>query len=260
MAEGCAGQDTVSVTRIDPPQTLIDANYLPCDRAGRVELLVIGGDSLRWSDGSGERFRTIAVSDSMLLSAHIFDGLCEGIPDTILLQPKASFPEADFNFSPDSGIAPIQVLFENVSKRAVRYAWDFGRGHIESYKEHPKHTFTAGDWQVTLVAWSEDGCPDTATKKVFFERPSLFIPSAFSPNGDGHNDQFYVGSYGFDRFDFRVYTRWGKEVFFSADPAFRWNGNYKGENVPEGVYVYKLVTYSGAGLRKVYTGTVTLIR
>jgi gliding motility-associated-like protein len=258
--EGCLGSDTVSVIRIDPLPRSISSYYLPCDRQGRVELEVAGGDSVLWSDGSNERFRILNVEDSILLSAQIFEEQCPGIPDSIFLLPMASFPVADFSYSPEAGIAPLDVQFFNLSKRAVRYAWDFGRGFPQSYEEHPTHGFTGGNWDVVLVAWSEEGCTDTMTKNLFFEYPSVFIPSAFSPNNDGHNDEFYIGSYGISRFDFRVFSRWGKEIFHSTDPNFRWDGNYKGENVPEGVYVYKLTTYSEANREKVYTGTVTLIR
>ncbi|MEZ4688297.1 MAG: gliding motility-associated C-terminal domain-containing protein [Bacteroidia bacterium] len=232
-AEGCRGRDTVSVIRVEPPQTVIDVNYLPCDRQSRVELRVMGGDSLIWNDGSTERYRSMALSGPLRLSARIFDGLCEGLPDSVLLEPNASFPVADFTFSPDSGIAPIEVQFVNLSTKAVRFDWDFGRGYFESNKENPVHTFTAGEWQVMLIAWSEEGCPDTVTQKLYFERPSLYIPSAFSPNGDGCNDDFYVGSYGLSRFDFRVFTRWGTEIFHSTDPAFHWTATTKAKMYPK---------------------------
>ncbi|MFK7970943.1 MAG: gliding motility-associated C-terminal domain-containing protein [Bacteroidia bacterium] len=257
---GCKAEDFVQIETIEQPKTVIDFEYVPCDRESHVELYVSGGERVLWRNGSDLRSRTEPLLEPRHFYAQVFEDQCAGIPDSIEVFPYDPFPVADFTASPEAGIAPIDVQFLNLSSKATRYQWNFGKGYIERTDENPLQTFRAGDWDVRLIAFSAEGCADTAWMKLGFDRPSLFIPSAFSPNGDGVNEDFYVGSYGMTEFDFRVYTRWGNEIFYSDDPAFKWDGTYRGANVPEGVYVYKLVATSAAKRREIRTGTVTLIR
>jgi gliding motility-associated-like protein len=90
--------------------------------------------------------------------------------------------------------------------------------------------------------------------------PTLFVPTAFTPNGDGLND--YFSSFGefVESFHLDVFDRWGKLLYASDDVNQGWDGNLEGFPIPEGVYVYKIsVTgYNGEVLQK--EGSVTLIR
>jgi gliding motility-associated-like protein len=96
---------------------------------------------------------------------------------------------------------------------------------------------------------------------------SLTIPGAFSPNGDGHNDIFYVigGPIGSEVKEFAVFDRWGQRVFQAHDtapddPAFGWSGNIGGQPAPMGAYVYEIVIGLADGTQKLYRGTVMLVR
>jgi gliding motility-associated-like protein len=118
----------------------------------------------------------------------------------------------------------------------------------------------------TLSVVSTDGCKASGeiTVKVFTE---VRIPNAFTPNGDGHNDIFYVlgGPEGSAIKDFSVFDRWGQRVFrvegaAPGDPTYGWNGTIKGSPAPAGAYVYILALAIGGGPEQVYKGTVMLIR
>lgn len=87
----------------------------------------------------------------------------------------------------------------------------------------------------------------------------LRTPSAFSPNGDGVNDLFIVGSGVFDNFQMSVYNKWGTLVYEARDPSLGWDGNFNGQEAPVGTYVYK-ISYNRDGQNLVSTGTVTIIR
>jgi gliding motility-associated-like protein len=63
-----------------------------------------------------------------------------------------------------------------------------------------------------------------------------------------------------DFFDFRVYNRWGEELFYSQDANIGWNGTYNGKKCPDGVYVFLLKLKDNNGLLKIYRGTFTLLR
>ncbi len=108
----------------------------------------------------------------------------------------------------------------------------------------------------------KNGCRafDTVTVDVDY-RDNLFIPSAFSPNGDGKNDVFHIANLTFQRvLEFRVFNRWGQEVFYSNDNQHGWDGKWKGVPQDMGSYQYLIRLGYPDGLVETYKGAVTLIR
>ncbi len=94
----------------------------------------------------------------------------------------------------------------------------------------------------------------------------IYVPNAFSPNGDGINDVFTV-SFGSDlqliRMDGSIYDRWGNLVYTSSAIPFIWDGYFAGENLMPGTYVYIIkVKYMEGFIErdKVWKGDVTLIK
>ena len=96
----------------------------------------------------------------------------------------------------------------------------------------------------------------------------IFIPTAFSPNSDSINDVFLpVGisviinpELPAQKYDFRIYNRWGELVFETNDFRQGWNGKYKGALVPQGVYIYSVYAQGYTGQRFYLSGDVTVIR
>ncbi|MBL7717236.1 MAG: choice-of-anchor L domain-containing protein [Flavipsychrobacter sp.] len=116
----------------------------------------------------------------------------------------------------------------------------------------------------TVYGINEWGCRDTADVKINVDYTmDEFVPSVFSPNGDGKNDVFRVLNLKNQRLiEFRVFNRWGKEVYNSPDPTRGWDGTYNGEPQDPGVYNYVIrINLPGpGGDQRTYTGNVTLIR
>ena len=88
----------------------------------------------------------------------------------------------------------------------------------------------------------------------------LYIPDAFSPNNDGHNDKFEIIAENIKEFDLIIFSRWGEKIFHSTDPQNSWDGTYKGSPCPVGVYYYQLYIRVNDGIEKNINGTVTLIK
>ncbi|MDX9906940.1 MAG: gliding motility-associated C-terminal domain-containing protein [Bacteroidales bacterium] len=91
----------------------------------------------------------------------------------------------------------------------------------------------------------------------------IFIPNAFSPNGDGVNDMFLMKWEGLSTVDFRlsIFDRWGGEIFSGDGVSSGWDGKKNGKECPGGVYVYKIVfSLDGVAGNQERVGTVMLVR
>lgn len=88
----------------------------------------------------------------------------------------------------------------------------------------------------------------------------LYVPNAFTPNGDGKNDEFKVYGEFIEFFNMKIYDRWGKLTYECNTPTQTWNGTSNGKNCQEDVYVYFLEVkgFGGETIKK--SGTITLIR
>lgn len=107
-----------------------------------------------------------------------------------------------------------------------------------------------------------NGCVARDTVKVVVDYTNnLLIPTGFTPNGDGRNDEFRVINASFQRLmEFRVFNRWGQEVFSTTDITKGWDGTWKGVKQPIGDYQYLIrVAYPDGNVGS-YKGDVNLIR
>jgi len=175
-------------------------------------------------------------------------------------------PEAQFDFSP-SLVERLDepVVFSNRSEGAISYQWDFGDGN-RSTDVSPRHFYTeVGQYEVSLVAFQNNGnCTDTLTQLVdVFPPIDPIFPNAFTPNGDGDNDEFFGISQidGFGEYELTVWSRWGEKVFESEMLSEGWNGRKfnSGQLLPGGVYIYLARFFNVQGEKDLSRGTVLLI-
>jgi gliding motility-associated-like protein len=106
------------------------------------------------------------------------------------------------------------------------------------------------------------GCQNTDTVNVNINpRDNLMVPSGFTPNGDGLNDEFKVTNLTFQKvMEFRVFNRWGQEIFSTTDGKKGWDGRWKGVPQDMGTYQYIIRIGFPDGFVETYKGDVTLIR
>lgn len=115
---------------------------------------------------------------------------------------------------------------------------------------------------IVLTGIDNNACRnfDTIRITVDYTDP-VFIPSAFSPNGDGKNDVFKVGSMSFQKLvEFRIFNRWGQQVFSTTNANEGWDGTFNGQPQDPGVYNYIIRLAYPNGKVQMYKGSVTLIR
>ena len=97
---------------------------------------------------------------------------------------------------------------------------------------------------------------------VIVEKPyAIYAPNAFSPDGDGLNDVFNVTGQGIIDFEMEIFNRWGQMVFKSYTVEDKWDGTFRGKDLPTGTYVYKIKIISyGENQKTVKSGTISLVR
>ena len=137
-------------------------------------------------------------------------------------------------------------------EKGVTYEWDFGDGTTHDTQASVDHLFTitgsTTEFVVKLTATDSIGCTNTVSKPIEI---MPFIPTVFSPNGDGVNDIFMEG------FDVQIVDRNGMLLYKGSDG---WYGTYNGRTVDSDTYFY-LVNYLDKN-KKVQTkkGYITLVR
>ncbi len=174
-------------------------------------------------------------------------------------------PTADFTFSPTVPIPNSPIDFHNTSLNAIDYTWSFG-DNTNSTEVNPSHLYRKkGTYTVCLEARNR-GCRDTVCHGVVADvQTGAELPTAFSPNGDGSNDIFYVRGGAIETSTLRVFNRWGQVVFESEnappnDPKYGWDGTYKGKAQEVEVYGWVLTVSFIDGTTAQRKGNVTLLR
>jgi gliding motility-associated-like protein len=150
----------------------------------------------------------------------------------------------------------------------VIYSWSPASGLSDPGISDPVANFSAtpaeGYYRYKVMVSDEIGCVDSAyiQVQIFASGPEIYVPNAFTPNGDGKNDFFRVVAAGIQKLEaFRLYNRWGQVMFDSpASHSQGWDGNYGGKPQPADTYVWvvKATDYLGRAIFK--RGTFVLIR
>ncbi len=257
---GCQNKDSTTVVVRPLPVAISDTLRRMC--AGQeIWLKATGAEEFLWFNGKIADSVRVAPLSSRTYWVLPLDAGCPGDTFFIKVFVEQNLPLAQFDPSPEEGFYPLLVSFTNTSKFASVYFWDFGNGET-SEEVNPTHVFDEpGQYSVTLIADNDIGCPQSFTYEFIDAWDfTIFYPNAFSPNGDGTNDDFFIEMNAIRDVDFQIFDRWGKVIYVSNDPDFRWDGRINGVDAPEGVYVFRIkaVTYRDQEVER--SGTITLFR
>jgi gliding motility-associated-like protein len=175
-------------------------------------------------------------------------------------------PDAAFGY----GIAtPVtggyEIPFTNNSTPNTAYLWDFGdpaSPDNTSTNTNPTHVYPAtGTYQVLLTVANGFGCMDTLLKTVTVRLSNnIFIPTGFTPNGDGNNDLFRVRGNNILFSEMSVYSPWGQRIFYSEKETKGWDGTLNGDVVPVGNYAYVITVQYDSGDKETFKGSISVIR
>jgi gliding motility-associated-like protein len=157
-----------------------------------------------------------------------------------------------------------EVTFSDLSNGGTNCVLYFGDGDSAVTCNFGSiiHTYPmAGTYTAMYIVTNASGCADTAYLTVVVEQEStVYIPNAFTPNGNGNNDIFYAYGTNVHDFDMMVFDRWGNLIFESKDILKGWDGTYQNHLCQEDVYVWRMTYTDSHGKRMKLIGSVSLIR
>lgn len=160
-------------------------------------------------------------------------------------------------------LAGTTVVLDGIPSGMASYSWTPTTG-LSTPNLQSTNALINNSIIYTLTV-SDGNCSssDTVEIKVFqviCDDPFVFIPNAFTPNGDNNNDVLYVRGIYIEKMIFRVFDRWGEMVFESENPANGWDGTFRGKKLDPDVYDYYLDVTCIGGLKSITKGNVTLMK
>ncbi len=285
LSDGCETPnvflDTVTITVLPQPDLLMSADSydgctpLTVNFSNDTDPVMVSACSWEFGDGSSStdcnptHTYTVPGCYDVVMKVVSPDG-CSS--DTVLTSYICVWdvPVPDFTFGPQpTTIVNTEISFNNTSINASSYDWDFGYGGQTSTDIHPVHVFpdsVPGSYEVCLTAINGSGCMDSVCQTVIIDDEFLlYVPNAFTPDGDGVNDVFLPRLNGYDvtSFNMLIFDRWGEEIFQSSFPDVGWDGSAKGgtEIAQTDVYVWLIrVKDATTNREKIYKGHVTLLK
>lgn len=246
-ANGCTGTASATVTESTSLTVSISGAMSYCPGANTT-LTATGGSSYSWSTGSATDNITVTQGTYTVTASNVG---CSGTASAVVTE----IPTSPIVLGSDVSTCKDSLVVLDAGSGYTNYAWGSGE---TSQTISPQ---TSGTYTVTAV--DGNNCTVSGSIKVTFSScadDAVFIPTAFSPNGDGKNDLFHVFGNNVRDIDIEVYNRWGELVYSSQNILDGWDGIYKGVKMPLGVYVYKIRAMFLDGVVRNYKGSLTLLR
>jgi gliding motility-associated-like protein len=221
-----------------------------------------GGDEFTWSPEEGlSRIDipdpTTVVSDSVtyvLFTRDVASGCAD--QDTVILTVH---PDRGISAGQDTTVAPGQTITLTATGGPFSsYLWEPSDG-LENPMSQSTMATVSTEITYVVTGTTEFGCPESDSMGIFIAT-GLNIYTGFTPNDDGTNDFWDIDDIVFyPNATVKVFDRWGKLVFSSVGYADdqRWDGKYKGKDLPTGTYYYVIDLKDGG---EPYKGPVTIVR
>lgn len=250
--EGCMGEDSITIATKPAVITPLLGNDTSICK-GPINLTLDAGAGYAaylWSDSTTAQTLTVTQAGTYQIEVTNAVG-CKGTDD-ITIQTSAGLPT---NFLGDDTTI---CLYEDVLLVAVdgylSYQWNDGSGRT-SYLVSEE-----GEYWVTIT--DNVGCTTADTVKVNIKDClcGAWLPNAFSPNGDGENDELKVRGNCIKSIRLLIFDRWGAKVFETRDVKEAWDGKFKGNELDAGVFVYFLDVDLYNGESKVIKGNVCIVK
>ena len=265
---GCSATDEVVVTTVPYPQVNAGVDTTICFGAQTQLNGSSDGSSVAWTPGatvSNASSRTPVVSPqattAYILTARDNQGCPKPASDTVII---TVLPEIQAFAGRDTAV----LVGQKVQFRAsggVAYQWSPAYALSTTNAPDPVGIYdeAVDAIRYRVLVYDEAGCVDSTaiTVRVFKTGPEVFVPTAFTPNGDGRNDILRPIAAGMQQIEyFRVFNRWGQLVFSTRRSGEGWDGRIGGKEQGSAVFVWEVRAVDHLGAPYIRKGTVTLIR
>ncbi|MEL6194654.1 MAG: gliding motility-associated C-terminal domain-containing protein, partial [Bacteroidota bacterium] len=256
----CRDSANVLIALKDKPVALGPDSLTLCPE-DPFTLSVSGGDTYLWNTGeaSSSIASSLSTSPTKFWVIPYLDD-CPG--DTAFSEVRFHdyLAKAEFTLNTEKAPYPATIQAIDLSQNATSYQWKFGEGS-SSTDTNPRNVYaTPGTYLIQLLVEDLNGCLDSTELQVEILNRNLFTPNAFTPNGDGKNDEFFISIGMMSSFEIVIVDKWGKRVFQSNDIDFSWDGTVSGGSVPEGTYSFLIRGITVEGIPIVRPGTINLFR
>lgn len=261
----CIAEDDITITPVPYPPANAGPDQTICV-GGSAQLNASGGSIYSWSPTA---FLTAAnipnpvsvkPTDNVRYVVTVRDvlGCPKAVKDTMILYVAKIKADAGPR---DTSVVLGQPLQLGASG-STNYAWTPTTWLDNPFISNPI-SLPQNNIEYVVRVSNAAGCFDTDTilVKVFKVKPDLFIPNAFTPNGDGNNDIFRPIAIGMKSMDlFQVYNRWGQMLYSGTGNGAGWDGTFGGKGQEAATYVWYAegVDYLNNKIKR--KGTVVLIR
>jgi gliding motility-associated-like protein len=265
----CSATDDVVVTTAPYPKAKAGPDTTICHEASAQLAGSVDGTTFSWTPAETLTGATTLnpVATPLTTTAYVLttrneqSGCPKPVSDTVVVQV---LPDIKAFAGRDTAIVVDQPLLFNASG-GVRYEWSPATNLNATDIPDPIGRYSAEVESIryTVLVYNEQNCVDSAsiTVRVFKTEPQVFVPTGFTPNGDGQNDVIRPIAVGMTRIEyFRVYNRWGQLVFSTTVNGKGWDGRINGKEQGTGVYVWVVKGTDFTGKVVSAKGTVTLIR
>jgi large repetitive protein len=271
-AIGCSASDTVLVTVIGPLNMKVSSNDSICI-GQTANLLASGATTYHWSPAEGLSSTTASnptATPSLTTTYRVvgddgFDCFTDTAFVTVAIGPYPTITlGADLTLSTGT-LHPLSSVVQYGPIR--RWEWspttDLSCSGCPQPVAHIKKDVT-----YIVKGTTAYGCSatDTISIKVFCQNSQVFVPNAFTPDGDGANDILMVRAKGVAIIkSFRIFNRWGEVVFEQSnftpnDPRYGWDGKIRGTIGGPDVYVYTAEVICENGVPYTYKGNVSILK
>lgn len=229
------------------PEVEIDFDWAP-----DAYIIAEAGGYASAAPPSSMYFYLTAVTD---LGCTIYDSVWVEVR---VLDPASIYATATPDLIPEGGTSTLEAF-----PTGFDYLWVPSSG-VENPNSRVTDV-TLNETRTYTVLMTDGVCNTSAevtvtTYEYVCGEVYIFVPNAFSPNGDNNNDELFVRGLNLEEIQFKIFDRWGELVFETNDQSVGWDGTYKGKPVDPDVYVYHLQVVCFDGQENLIKGNVTVLK
>lgn len=260
-AAGCYSKDTITLTVNQLPiPDIVGARAICAGQAANLNVSAAYTGGYAWS--TGEFTRSVVINKTGIYTVEVTDDKgCIGRDTAAILVRSLPTVNAGTNLNLYGG----QPLTLNASSSAPNacYTWSAGVTQTPACSATASGIVPIDQTTYTVTITDVFGCESTDEVRVDIngDLGCLAESEGITPNGDGKNDVWFIPCIDFfNSNEVEIYNRWGQLIYSVKGYPQNYDGTYEGKALPDGTYYYVIKLYDDKAKKKLYKGTLSIIR